>query len=140
MKLIKISIASIFLMASCLSAMANTPSSAMTPSPDQLAIQVFPATDVLIIQSSARRGEGTVAVEGQVRRKIIGGRGVVKGHVDVKLLNKKGETIHEVFASCSPRIIPNRGTLTSSFSARIPMVAPPESVISMRFHNGHHDG
>lgn len=81
-----------------------------------------------------------MAVEGQVRRKIIGGRGVAKGHVDVKLLNKKGETIHEVFASCSPRIIPNRGTLTSSFSARIPMVAPPESVISMRFHNGHHDG
>lgn len=31
-------------------------------------------TDVLIIQSSARREEGAVAAEGQVKRKIIGGR------------------------------------------------------------------
>lgn len=138
MKLIKTLPVTILAMIGCFPLMACA--STKTLPSDGLAIVVLPAADVQIVQRSARQEGGGVAVDGQIRRKITGGRGVVKGHVDIKLLDRKGETIREVFASCSPRIIPNRGTLTSSFSARIPIVASPESVISLRFHNGHHEG
>lgn len=140
MKLIKIFPVTIFAIIGCFSLMACASTSTKTLPSDGLAIVVLPAADVQIVQRSARQEGGDVAVDGQIKRKITGGRGIVKGHVDIKLLDRKGETIREVFASCSPRIIPNRGTLTSSFSARIPIVAPPESVISLRFHNGHHEG
>lgn len=107
---------------------------------DELAVDILSNSDVQITQVVAKQNENSILVDGQVRRKVAGGRGVIKGHVDVTLKNREGQPIRQVVAECAPRIIPSRGTLTSSFNAQIPLIAPQDSLVSLRFHNGPHDG
>lgn len=57
------------------------------------------------------------------------------------MIDEKGITLQQVVAGCSPKIkiIPKLSGVRSSFTARIPMMAPPESVVRVKFHNGPHD-
>lgn len=111
---------------------------ASPPDLGSLAMKILPAGEVHIVQTSARQEGANVVVEGKVSRKKIGGRGIVKGHVDIEILDKEGKTLREVTAGCSPGIIPKLSGTNSSFSAQIPLIAPEESLIKLYFHNGPH--
>lgn len=106
---------------------------------DEIAVDIISGSNALITQAVARQSEGSILIDGKVRRKVVGGRGIIKGHVDVTLLNSEGQVLHQTVAECDPRIIPNRGTLTSSFSTQIPLVVPKGSLVRLRFHNGPHN-
>jgi hypothetical protein len=54
-------------------------------------------------------------------------------------LGKTGTAVQQVVAGCSPKIIPKLSGVRSSLTARIPMMAPQESVVREKFHNGPHD-
>lgn len=109
-----------------------------SPEPGALTVDIRPASEVHIVQASARQVGEEVIVDGKIQRKKIGGRGIVKGHVDIDVLDEKGNTLRQVITSCSPQIIPKLSGVRSSFSAQIPMMAPPESVVRVKFHNGPH--
>ena len=109
------------------------------PTPGALTVDIRPASEVHIVQASARQVGEDVIVDGKIQRKKIGGRGIVKGHVDIDVLDEKGKILRQVVAGCSPQIIPKLSGVRSSFTARIPMMAPPESVVRVKFHNGPHD-
>lgn len=111
-----------------------------TPAPGALTVDIQPASEVHIVQASARQVGEEVIVDGKIQRKKIGGRGIVKGHVDIDVLDEKGQTLRQVVTGCSPQIIPKLSGVRSSFTARIPMTAPPESIVRVTFHNGPHDG
>jgi len=117
---------------------ASAAQPASPPEPGSLAMKILPAGEVRIVQTSARQEGANVVVEGNVSRKKIGGRGIVKGHVDIRIVDRQGKTLREVTASCSPGIIPKLSGTNSSFSAQIPFIAPQESLIKINFHNGPH--
>jgi len=110
-----------------------------TSAPGALTVDIQPASEVHIVQASARQVGEDVIVDGKIQRKKIGGRGIVKGHVDIDVLDAKGKTLRQVVTGCSPKIIPKLSGVRSSFTARIPIMAPPESVVRVKFHNGPHD-
>ena len=107
--------------------------------PGSLTTHIQQASEVQIVQTSARQEGENVVVDGRVKRKVTGGRGVVKGHIDLKIMDAEGKVIEQVVTRVSPEIIPQRGGMTSSFTARIAMMAPRGSVVSVRFHNGPHE-
>ncbi len=109
-----------------------------TPAPDTLAIKILPAFDVQFIQTSARQDGEYVVVNGQVKRTVTGGKSVIAGHVDVGIIDKTGNAICKAVANYSPKSIPERSGMTSSFTTRIPITAPKESFVSIKFHNGPH--
>jgi len=113
-----------------------TPPSAL----GSLTIKILPATDVRMVQVSARQDGENVIVDGQIKRKKIGGRGVEKGHVDIEIRDEEGRTIQQVVTDISPRIVPKLSGLRSSFSTKIPIIVPEGSLVSVRFHNGPHHG
>lgn len=110
------------------------------PAPGRLAVIILPATDVQIMQTSARQEGDSVYVDGKIERKMPRRRVIPSGHVDIALVDERGKTLQQVPASYSPLIIPQRYGMKSSFMARIPGVAPPGSFISIKFHSGLHDG
>jgi hypothetical protein len=107
--------------------------------PGSLTMKISPATDVHIVHASARQDGENVVVEGQITRKKIGGRGIVKGHVDIEIIDNEGKAIRQVVTDFSPRIVPKFSGMKSTFSTKIPIIAPPGSVVSVRFHNGQHE-
>ena len=109
-----------------------------TPPPDTLAVKILPAYDVQFIQTSARQDGENVVINGQVKRTVTGGKSVIVGHVDVELIDKAGNTIYQAVANDSPKSIPERSGMTSSFTTRIPITAPQESFVTVKFHNGPH--
>lgn len=109
-----------------------------TPEPGSLTVDIQPASEVHIIQAYANQVGREVVVDGKVGRKQIGGRGIVKGHVDIDVVDNDGKTIIKAVASCSPEIISNLADVSSSFATRIPIIAPQGSVVMVKFHNSHH--
>lgn len=105
---------------------------------DEFTIDILSDSNVAITQAVAKQSEGSVLIDGKVRRKVARGRGVVKGYVEVTLLNNEGQILHQTVAECDPQIIPNRGTLTSSFSAQIPVIAAKDSLVRLKFRTGPH--
>lgn len=105
----------------------------------EIAVDILSDSDVTITKAVARQSEDRILIDGKVRRKVAGGRGVIKGHIDVTLLNSEGQILNQAVAQCEPRIIPSRGTLTSSFSSQISLPAPKSSLVRLRFHNGPHN-
>lgn len=110
------------------------------PAPGALTVDIQPASEVHIVQASARQVEEDVIVDGKIQRKKIGGRGIVKGHIDIDVLDETGKILQQAVTGCSPQIIPQLSGVRSSFTAQVPMTAPPESVVRVTFHNGPHDG
>lgn len=129
----------IFIMASTFALSACTVKPLPPTVSGSLATNIQQASEVQIVQTSARQDGENVVVDGRVKRKVTGGRGVVKGHIDIKIIDAEGKIIDRVVTGVSPEIIPKRGGMTSSFTARIPMMAPQGSVVSVRFHNGPHE-
>ena len=125
-------IASAFILPAC--TVKPTPSA-----PGSLTMKVLPATDVHIIQASARQDGENVVVDGQITRKKIGGRGIVKGHVDIEIIDEGGKTIRQIITDISPRIVPKFSGMKSTFSTKIPFIAPQGSIVTVMFHNGHHE-
>ena len=132
MPTVALMIASAFLLSSC--------ASTIKPSPvaGGLVVVILPATHVQIVQASARQDGEQVAVEGYVKRKKVHGRVIPKGHVDIGIVDGQGRTLLQTPARCTPEIIPRRDGMKSSFMARIPLLAPPGSFVSLKFHSGSH--
>jgi len=107
--------------------------------PESVAMKILPATEVYIFKASARQEDDNVVVEGQISRKKIGGGGGVKGHIDIKIIDKHGTPIRQVFADFSPKIVPKLSGLSSHFSTTIPGFAPQGSTVVIKFHNGFHE-
>ena len=107
--------------------------------PGSLTMKILPATDVHIVQASARQDGENVVVDGQITRKKIGGRGIVKGHVDIEIIDEGGKTIRQVVTGFSPRIVPKFSGMKSTFLTKIPFIAPQGSIVTVMFHNGHHE-
>ncbi|MDR2549909.1 MAG: hypothetical protein LBD10_06910 [Desulfobulbus sp.] len=122
-----------------LSVTACSAASAHSSKTDGLAVDILSHSNASITQTVARQSGEGILVDGEVRRKAVGGRGIVKGHVDVTLNSSEGRVLGQTIAECDPWILPNRGTLTSSFSARLPLIAPPGSQVRLQFHNGPHE-
>lgn len=139
MKLLKLISTVVFMMASAFVLSACTIKPLPPTGPGSLTTNIQQASEVQIVQTSARQDGENVVVYGRVKRKITGGRGVVKGHIDIKIIDAEGKVIDRVVTSVSPKIVPKSGGMTSSFTARIPVIAPQGSVISVRFHNGPHE-
>ncbi|MBV5329527.1 MAG: hypothetical protein JZU65_18190 [Chlorobium sp.] len=139
MKLSKLMPAVLLIMASTFALAACTVKPSSPPAPDSLATKILSTSEVQIVQTSARQDGENIVVDGQVRRTVTGGRGIIKGHIDIGIIDTEGNTIGRVVTNVSPEIIPNRGVMTSSFTTRIPLVAPQGSVVRVRFHNGPHD-
>ncbi len=127
-------IASAFFLVAC--AARTVPPSA----PGELAVIILPATDVQIFQTTARQDDGSVYVEGKIQRKMPRRRVIPKGHVDIAIVDEKGKTLQQISTTISPEVIPSSHGMKSSFMARIPVIAPPGSFISVKFHSGNHDG
>ena len=106
--------------------------------PGTLAIKIIQEPDVQFVQTSARQDGENVVVVGQVKRTVTGGRSVITGHVDIKIIDKEDKTLCQVVTNYSPKIIPERNGMTSSFTTRIPITAPQESFVSVKFHRGPH--
>jgi hypothetical protein len=109
------------------------------PPPDALTLKIMSTFKVDIVQTSARQEGENVIVEGQVKRKRTSARDFVTGHIDIEILNEEGKALRQVVTDCSPKIIPKSSGMKSSFSTRIPMIAPQGSLVSVKFHNGSHD-
>ena len=78
-----------------------------TSIPGSLAMKISPATEVHIVQTSARQDGENIVVDGQVERKKIGGRGIVKGHIDIEIIDDGGQnSFDKVVTDFSPRIVP----------------------------------
>ncbi len=125
--------AAVFLAATVCSAASTHSSNA-----DGLQVDILSHSNASIIQAAARQSAEGILIDGEVRRKAVGGRGIVKGHVDVTLRNSEGKVLEQTIAECDPQILPNRGTLTSSFSTRLPLAAPQGSQVRLQFHNEPH--
>lgn len=106
------------------------------PPPGAVAVRIIQASAANIVQSSARQEGEVLVVAGKVARQWIGNRGVVKGHVDIDVLDASGKTLRSLTTRCSPPVIPNLSNVQSSFMARIPLLAPDGGVVKVRFHAG----
>lgn len=122
-------IASIFSLSAC--ATTTMPSQA----PGSLAVKTLPATDIRIIQTSARQDGENVVVYGQIKRKLHR-RMIPQGHIDIAIIDEDGKTIHQTSTKYSPENVPRAEGLTSSFMARIPVLAPQRSLVMVTFHSG----
>ena len=122
--------------AMCLSACATTPPE--PPAPDALAVIIMPDPDVQIVQTTARQEGDSVVVNGQVQRKPAQRRTIPKGHVDIAIVDEKGKTLRQIPAKSNPEIIPRLQGMKSTFTARIPIIPPAGSFISVKFHTGSH--
>jgi len=127
----------IIVSAFCLAACATTTKSPQGPG--ELAVIILPASDVQIFQTAARQEGASVYVEGKVQRKMPRRRMVPTGHVDIAIVDQKGKTLHHVSTRYSPEIIPRSHGMMSSFATQIPVLAPPGSFITVKFHSGDHD-
>lgn len=107
-----------------------------TPPPGSIAVRIIQAPAANIVQSSARQEGDVLVVDGKVERNWIGNRGVVKGHVDIDVLDASGKAIRSLTTRCSPSVIPNLSNVKSSFMARIPLIVPDGGVVKVRFHTG----
>ena len=132
MPTVALMIASAFLLSSCASTIKPAPAAG------ELVVVILPATHVQIVQATARQDGENVVVEGFVKRKKVHGRVIPKGHVDIGIVDQQGRTILQIPASCMPEIIPRMDGLKSSFMARIPVLAPRGSFVSVKFHSGSH--
>lgn len=108
------------------------------PAPGALAVKILPAVDVRIVQTSARQERGYVIVDGQIKRKKVHARKFPRGHIDITILDEAGKTIHETFTKYSPDILPRIDGVKSSFSAKIAVTVPTESLVVVKFHSGPH--
>lgn len=108
------------------------------PDPGTLTIKILQEPDVQFVQTFARQDGENIVVVGQVKRTVTGGRSVITGHVDIEIIDKDGKSICQVVTNYSPKIIPERNGMMSSFTTRIPMTAPQESFVSVKFHRGPH--
>lgn len=107
-----------------------------TSQPGSIAVRIVPTSAVHIVQASARQEGAILVVDGKIQRRWIGNRGIVKGHIDIDVLDANGTPIRSLRTSCSPAIIPNLSNVRSSFKARVPVAAPEGGVVKVRFHNG----
>ncbi len=139
MKLLKLISTVTLIIASAFILPACTVKPTHPSAPGSLTMKISPATDVHIVKASARQDGENVVVDGQIKRKKIGGRGIVKGHVDIYIIDKEGETIRKVITDISPRIVPKFSGMKSTFLIKIPFIAPQGSIVTVMFHNGYHD-
>lgn len=137
MKLMKMTPTVTLIIASAftLSACAATPIS--SPAPGALAVNILPATDVRIVQTSARQDGENVVVDGQIKRKLHRQR-IPNGHIDIEIIDEKGKAIYQSFTSYWPEILPRAEGRRSSFMTRIPVTAPQGSLVNVEFHSGPH--
>lgn len=137
MKLVKIiSVLTVVVINAVVLAGCAVEKSAPTSPPGSIAVRIIPKSAVHIVQASARQEGDVLVVDGKIQRIWIGNRGIVKGHVDIDVLDAIGKPIRSITTSCSPSIIPNLSNVRSSFIARIPLTAPEGGVAKIRFHNG----
>lgn len=129
----------ILLIASVFSLPAGADTAMALSTPGALVVRILPATEVRIAQTSARQEGGNVVVEGHIQRKKVHGRLIAKGHIDIAIIDQGGKTIQQTFTSYVPEILPRMDGRKSSFMARIPVLAPQGSVVSVTFHSGPHD-
>lgn len=125
-------IVSVFFLTAC----ATTTKSPQAPG--TLAVIVLPVPDVQIVQTSARLEDGGVYVEGKIQRNMPRRRVIQTGHVDIAIVDEKGKTLQQVPTRYAPEIIPRTHGMKSSFAVRIPMMPPPGSFVSVKFHSGDH--
>ena len=138
MKLMKITPTATLIIASAFSLSACAGTTMPSPAPGELAVNILPATDVKIVQTSARQDRESVVVDGKIGRKLHR-RMIPNGHIDIDIIDEKGKTIHQTFTSYWPEIIPRAEGRMSSFIARIPVTAPQGSLVNLKFHSGPHD-
>ena len=138
MKRIKMTTTVTLIIASAFSLSACVATPMPSPAPGALAVNILPATDVKIVQTSARQDRESVVVDGKIGRKLHR-RMIPNGHIDIDIIDEKGKTIHQTFTSYWPEIIPRAEGRMSSFIARIPVTAPQGSLVNLKFHSGPHD-
>jgi hypothetical protein len=109
------------------------------PATDSLAVIILPANGVQIVHTLAWKEGEQVVVNGQIQRKKTHRRSIPKGHIDVSLIDQHGKTILQIPTKLTPEIIPRMHGAQSSFSARMPVVAPEGSFVCVKFHSGPHD-
>lgn len=126
-------LASAFFLSACATAIKSP------QAPGTLAVIILPVPDVQIVQTSARQEEGGVYVEGKIQRVMPRRRVIQAGHVDIAVVDEKGKTLRQIPTKYSPEIIPRSHGMKSSFTALIPMMPPPGSFISVKFHSGDHE-
>lgn len=104
--------------------------------PGALAVRIGPDTDVEIVQTTAHQDGENVIIAGHLQRKKVRGRTIPKGYVDIAIIDGHGKTIHKTSTAISPEIVPRISGAKSSFIAQIPVKAPLESSVSVKFHYG----
>ena len=138
MRLMKMMPTVILIIASTFSLSACAVTPMPSPAPGTLVVNILPATDVKIAQTSARQDGENVVVDGQIGRKLHR-RMIPNGHIDIEIIDETGKTIHQTFTSYWPEIIPRAEGRMSSFMARVPVTAPQGSLVNVKFHSGAHD-
>jgi hypothetical protein len=94
-------IASVFSLSTC--AATTMP----YPSPGALAENILPATNIQIVQTSARQDGENVVVDGHIRRKLHR-RIIPNGHIAIEIINMGGKTLPQTFTRNRPRLFPDR--------------------------------
>lgn len=102
--------------------------------PGGLAVETAPTfASVEIVQTTARQEGESVIVAGHLQRKMVRGREIPKGHVDIAIIDGQGKTIHKISTGISPEIVPRLPGAKSSFRAQIPMKVPPGGKVTVTF-------
>ena len=118
-------------------ACAATPMTPQSSSP--LAVRVLPTAEARIVQTSARQDGEELVVAGRIQRKKVHGRVIPKGHIDITILDKEGRTMHQTSTRYAPEILPRMDGVKSSFTVRIPMVAPLGGLVRVKYDSGPQD-
>ncbi len=103
-------------------------------------IETSGSSTVRVMQTSAVQRGDELIVAGNV--KLVNrhtSKWRSQGHIDVVLIDSKGETLYETTANYAPRKIPRKTKSSkSSFRVQIPAEAPIGSVLHLSFHSKSH--
>ena len=96
-----------------------------------------PDTDRVKLGAVLERDETGMIVQGYLMRQPLS-KGPIHGHVDVAVTAKTGELILADSVRIRPNPIPQKTTVRSRFTWRVPPQVAWQSRIELRFHSGPH--
>ena len=109
-----------------------------TPTASLTAVKTFhldvSSTDIQTLDVQAYQDGEELVVSGRVRRRCNFCYEDVRGHVDIALLGPDGSVLATGSTFYSPRSIPKTGSRSSSFLARLPVIAGGGVAICTAYH------